>query len=167
MIVAIDPGNEQSAYVLLDGDRVVEHDKLDNAEMLQRIDRLSRASKNNCVVEMVASYGMAVGREVFETVYWIGRFCERWDSDCVAMLRNTAQRLVRRDVKMHLCGNNAAKDANLRAALLDRFGPGKERAVGTKKQPGPLYGISGDEWQALALAVTFRDLHVRKEEQHA
>jgi hypothetical protein len=40
--------------------------------------------------------------------------------------------------------------------LLDRFGPGREVAVGTKRAPGPLYGIKGDEWSALAVALTLQ-----------
>jgi hypothetical protein len=40
-----------------------------------------------------------------------------------------------------------AKDANIRQALIDKLG-----AVGTKKAPGPLYGISGHLWAALAVA---------------
>jgi hypothetical protein len=65
-------------------------------------------------------------------------------------------------VKMHLCGNTRAKDGNIRQALLDRFGPGKAIACGTKKQPGPLYGVSKDVWQALALAVTWSDQQILK-----
>jgi hypothetical protein len=41
-----------------------------------------------------------------------------------------------------------AKDPNVRQALLDKIGP-----VGTKKNPGPLYGVSGHGWSALAVAV--------------
>jgi hypothetical protein len=86
---------------------------------------------------------MAVGREVFETVFSIGR---------MAML--TDVRLVpRRDVKLHICGSPRAKDGNIRQALIDRFGP-----VGTKKAPGPLWGISKHRWAALAVAVTAFDL---------
>jgi hypothetical protein len=60
-----------------------------------------------------------------------------------------AELVFRRDVKLHLCGSARAKDPNIRQALLDRFGP-----VGTKKAPGPLYGVKSHIWSALAVAVT-------------
>ena len=94
---------------------------------------------------------MAVGAEVFETVYWIGRFAER-----AIQLDHAAERVFRRDVKLHLCGNSRAKDANIRQALIDRYG-GKEQAIGRKASQGPLYGLSGDCWSALAVAVTFAE----------
>jgi hypothetical protein len=58
---------------------------------------------------------------------------------------------------LQLCGSSRANDATIRQALLDRYGPGREKAVGTKANPGPLYGIKADLWQALALAVTYSD----------
>jgi hypothetical protein len=96
------------------------------------------------VVEMIASYGMPVGREVFETCLWIGRFIEAWNS--------SYSLLYRRNVKLHLCNSARAKDANVAQALRDRFGE-----KGTRKNPGVLYGIRGDEWAALAVAVTWWD----------
>jgi hypothetical protein len=93
-------------------------------------------------VEMIASYGMPVGREVFETCVWIGRFVQAWQP-------GAHEFVYRRDVKMYLCGSNRAKDGNIRQALLDLVGP-----QGTKKAPGPTYGLRGDEWAALAVAVT-------------
>jgi hypothetical protein len=54
-------------------------------------------------------------------------------------------------VKLHLCESVRANDSNIRAALIDRFGPGKEKAVGRKATPGPLFGLKGDEWSALAI----------------
>jgi hypothetical protein len=100
------------------------------------------------VVEQIESYGMAVGREVFETVHWSGRFTE-------AAHPLEVVQLPRREVKLALCHDSRAKDANIRAALIDRFGG--PSAIGRKASPGPLYGISRDVWSALAIAVTYAD----------
>ena len=159
--LAIDPGPEKSAIVLYDAElrTVMHHEIQDNATLLGRYERYWWADNEvtHCAIEMIASYGMAVGAEVFETCVWIGRFVERAES-----LGLVVTRLVRRDVKMHLCGVNNAKDANIRAALIDKFGPSREKAIGKKKTPGPLYGIHDDEWAALAVAVTFVETIVFK-----
>ena len=147
-ILAIDPGPTESAYVFYDGVRPTEFAKLSNEEMLYRCG-LNWDTEIVLVVEQVAAMGMSVGAEVFETVFWSGRFVQRWTGPW--------ERVKRHEVKMALCQNMRAKDANIRQALIDRFGPGKERAIGTKKAPGPLYGISGDRWSALAVAVTWLD----------
>lgn len=156
-VLAIDPGSEQSAYVLWDGARVWDHGKDENAGML---DNITTHHGSWChavlVVEQIASYGMAVGAEVFDTVWWSGRFHQAWRE-----AEHEAHRMPRREVKLHLCGSAKAKDANIRQALIDRFG-GKERAIGKKTAPGPLYGLKADEWQALALAVTWHDTHAEK-----
>lgn len=147
-IFSIDPGNENSAYVILENDEVIEANKVPNTVLLKTLQ--SNLPDGLLVVEQIACMGMAVGAEVFETVFWSGRFCEAWGM-------RPWMRLKRHQVKMHLCGNMRAKDANIRQALIDRFGPGKEKAIGTKRAQGPLYGISGDEWSALAIAVTVSD----------
>jgi hypothetical protein len=90
-------------------------------------------------IEMIASYGLPVGREVFETCLWIGRFMERLDKP--------TRLIYRKDVKLHLCNSPRAKDGNVRQALVDKYGK-----PGTKKNPGKLYGISGHLWAALAVA---------------
>lgn len=147
MILAIDPGTTQSGFVILDGDRVVSSGTLPNAEALA----LVAGHTGIVAIEMFASYGMSVGKEVFESVRWIGRFQQ-------ASLAPEAVRLVyRRDVKLHLCGNVRAKDPNIRQSLLDMFastGGGKTPQIGTKGQPGPLYGVTSHAWSALAVAVT-------------
>ncbi|WP_197497489.1 hypothetical protein [Cupriavidus sp. D384] len=141
-ILAIDPGTTESGWVLLDRDIVVMSGVMPNADV---VSMLAVGSKGpyTLAIEMIASYGMAVGREVFETCVWIGRFKQAWHSP-------EAVRLVyRRDVKLHLCGSPRAKDANIRQALLDLIGP-----QGTKKQPGPTYGVKSHAWAALGVAVT-------------
>lgn len=154
MILAIDPGPEQSAYVLYDNGTAVSHGKSPNGVLLDYV-RLIQFNggpfryADVVVIEMVASFGMPVGREVFETVFWIGVFAEACGI--------SFERVTRGAVKLHLCHSMRAKDSNVRQALLDRFG-GKEKAMGNKRSPGPLYGVSGDVWSALAVAVTYADM---------
>lgn len=74
---------------------------------------------------MVASYGMAVGKTVFDTCVWIGRFTE------LAKLQNIeVEYIYRKEEKINLCKSMKAKDSNIRQSLIDRFGE-----VGTKKNP--------------------------------
>jgi len=167
-ILAIDPGPVYSAYCLYDTEqrKPLEWDKVPNGEILTWLDHNGGELVDELVIEMVASYGMAVGATVFETCVWIGRFEECWRQNEILWTprshpKEVAQRsaargpkppprrIFRRDVKLHLCGQARAKDANIRQALLDRFGP-----KGTKADPGVLYGMSGDCWAALGVAVT-------------
>lgn len=147
-ILAIDPGTTESGWVLLRDGVPVRFGKDANDHVIGKVDILSERPDSTLAIEMVASYGMPVGAEVFETCVWAGRFIEAWGGGEV--------RVYRKDVKMHLCGQTRAKDGNVRQALIDRFG-GKDKAIGKKATPGPCYGMSGDVWQALALAVTVHD----------
>lgn len=156
-LYAVDPGYEQSALVVYDGRRVIEHVTQPNAALLQRISDRVRTSQHLLVIEQIASFGMPVGVEIFETVFWSGRFAQAWAGYHAEM---PVDRIKRQAIKLHLCGQPRAKDANIRQALIDRFGPSKERAIGKKATPGPLFGISGDEWAALAVAVTYWDLQL-------
>ena len=150
LLLAIDPGPEESAFVVLDGHQMCLKDKLPNLDMLRIVQDFGKKADNRCVIEKIASYGMAVGQEVFETVYWSGRFAEAFGAD-------RCERIPRLKVKMHLCHRPQANDSNIRQALIDRFGPGKERAIGKKSAPGPLYGVAGDVWAALAVGITWWD----------
>jgi hypothetical protein len=156
--LAIDPGNEESALLIYDTEAKVpwSWEKCPNEDALERID--ARASADTMAIEMVASYGMAVGASVFETCVWAGRFIERWMASYGMLVARPKEpiRVYRREVKLHICGTARAKDANIRQALIDRYG-GKQQAIGLKKTPGPLYGMTGDCWAALAVAVTVAD----------
>lgn len=162
-VFAIDPGYEQSAWVLWDGDRIWAHGIVPNSTLLGHF-TVDASDYTSVVLEQIESFGMAVGREVFETVFWTGRFFEAALSASVPHV----SRMPRKAVKLHLCQSARAQDTNIRTALVDRFG-GKVAAIGTKKAQGPLYGIKSHEWSALAIAVTWWDQHfaARTERQAA
>lgn len=166
MIFAIDPGNIESAYVIVQNDlsEVIEKGKVPNEELLERLywwlkeDRFKGANgveeSNYFAIEMIASYGMAVGATVFDTCVWIGKFANTIEqSDCEVTY------IYRKDEKMCLCHSMKAKDANIRQALIDRFGE-----VGTKKNPGYFYGFSKDRWAAMAVATVFHDMYLERAE---
>lgn len=159
IVLAIDPGTTHSAFVLLESDRPVAFGKLSNEELLAKLRSAQHgdgpfACADHVAIEMIASYGMPVGAEVFETCVWIGRFVEAW-SDAYTLV-------YRREVKLHLCGQARAKDPNVRQALIDRYG-GRDKAIGRKATPGPLYGIAADVWSALAIALTWSETHAAQE----
>ena len=183
-ILAIDPGPKESAWLLYDtqtrricGDAVIGP----NYKLLGLLPCYG-VPCHMMAIEMVACMGMAVGAEVFETAYWIGRFVDRWEH---FKGEGSAERIYRKDEKMCLCGSMQAKDANIRQALIDLFG-GESTAIGGKKcpkchgkgwvgvgrpictecqgskwklPPGPLFGLHDDLWSALAVVVTYAYLH--------
>jgi len=157
IVLAIDPGTTESAWVLYSARsrEVCRHAKQSNEDVA---DMLRQSPLSEIVVlEMVASYGKPVGQEVFDTCVWLGVFME-----CAR--GRVREKMFRRDVKRILCGTDLkVNDAVIRQRLIDMFGPGKEQAIGTKRAPGPLYGIKADEWQALALAVAFQERFDRRE----
>lgn len=160
-VLAIDPGNEQSAYCVLEDYKPVAFGKVPNVELLERIRRgVLFGGLNAAVIEMVASYGMAVGKEVFETCVWIGRFIQALD-DFRAI---RAQRIFRIEEKLALCHDSRAKDSNIRQALIDRFAKhDMKTGKGTKKNPDWFYGFAADVWQSYAVGVTWLDLQYGKE----
>lgn len=163
MIYAIDPGTTQSALVIYDQrmKAIVSATTLPNDQINQRLrERTPRFIGDTLVIEKVASFGMPVGAEVFETVWWSGRFAETWLRESKDFAR--FGQLTRNTIKTHLCRSVKAKDANIRQAILDRFGSEKAIAIGNKKNPGPLYGVVGHEFAALAVALTWVETVLEK-----
>jgi hypothetical protein len=152
-LYAVDPGTEQSALVILQDDRV-------EGTIYRNDDLLSHLGgpywDGHLVVEQIESYGMPVGREVFETVFWSGRFVEAWRQKVYNgqpwAHGRTWSLLPRKTVKMTLCGSPRAKDANIRQALIDRYG-----GPAVTRKGGRLAGIKSHCWAALALAVTYQE----------
>ncbi len=147
-IMAIDPGTTKSAYVLYDTDgrgRPIDSSILSNEDMKRE---LKSAHYDHLAIEMIKSYGNVMGDSLLTTCVWIGRFIEN---------SNTRHSLItRKEIVTRVCGMSQAKDKNVRQAMIDRFG-GKDRAIGKKATPGPLYGFKDDMWAALAVAVATQE----------
>ena len=159
-ILAIDPGNMESGYVLVEHDgkeirKVLDVGKVPNGEMYS----VFFSTYDHLAIEMVAGMGMPVGQEVFDTCFWIGRF---WEFATLYGVSHPPQKIFRREEKLYLCGRASAKDVNIRQALVDRYAPGEPNyGKGTKKNPGFFYGFAADMWAAMAVAVTYFDKYIR------
>lgn len=135
-VLGIDPGNKDSAFVLFDGQRVVDHGHWGNEALLKRLRaRTFGDEPYTTVIEQVEGFGKPVGTEIFETVFWSGRF---------AQASRPFDRVGRKQVKRHLCGRTNVKDQDVRRALFERFG-------------GFPDGFNGHKLSALAVALTWWD----------
>lgn len=146
-ILAIDPGQTRSGVVSYASGRVVWAcpDML-NGAVLAHLERGDIPDGQVLAIEtMQANYAATVGASVIDTLIWIGEFRHAWR----ARTGLEAQLLSRQAIKAALCaGNTRANDSGVRQALIDRLG-----APGTKRQPGPTYGVTSHAWSALAVAV--------------
>lgn len=168
-IFAIDPGTTESAFVIVADDlsEVYAKGKIPNEEMLDNIQKTLNAymrkdfldaKKLEVAIEMIASYGMAVGKETFETCVWIGRFYQLFDYYGIE-----PNLIYRMEERKTICHSPRANDSNITQALIDRFAPYTEnKGKGTKKNPGYFYGFKKDIWQAMAVAVTYHDLYMKE-----
>lgn len=160
MIFAIDPGPERSGWVQwgrqFDGMMPLGVGLIDSGADWENEDVLALARvashRDTILVEEVLPFECA-GRPIVHSIRFTGRLEEIAHS-----ARATFHVLPYHKVRVHLTGNPRAKESAVRAAVLERFGGSDKLAKGTKKEPGPLYGISGHAWSALALALAHIDL---------
>lgn len=147
-VLAVDPGNFQTAYCLLNGDKkILGFGKLENDAFRTRYSNLLKlpVPPTTVAIEMIASYGLSVGASVFETCVFIGELKELARGWAPVVL------VPRLEVKLAICKSPKGNDSTIRTALIDDFGP-----PGTKKAPGATFGVCSDVWAALALAETVR-----------
>lgn len=161
MILAIDPGNVQSGFCLLNEYNAypVNVGKKPNAEVREYLNYIYHTMKiDGIAIENVESYGMPVGREVFDTCIEIGRLTQ-----LAEQYGWPVQYIYRHEEKLNLCNSARANDTTIKHALVDRFAPGEPNyGKGTKKNPGWFYGFSNDMWSAYAVGVTYIDLYIKK-----
>lgn len=172
-ILAIDPGPVRSAYAFMDDFGKPRTGHLLNADLELQLAAYAPNTRH-LVIESVAHMGMPVGKDVFDTIWQAGRFSAIWHGPWSA--------IDRPHVKLAVCGLTSATDANVRQAVIDAYG-GELRAIGGRKcprchgkawtgrkhepcadcaespgwaaVPGPLHGVSGDVWSALAVGIAY------------
>lgn len=138
--LAIDPGPNESAFVLYDGQRIIDHGHVGNEYLRRRLRQKGFGTEPyTTVIEQISMGGMVAGAEIFETCFWSGRFAEA---------SRPFERVKRTTVKRHLCGRTATGDKDVRRAILARVG-------------GVPAGFAGHKFSALAVAITWLDQQVK------
>lgn len=161
-ILSIDPGNIETGYAVINANskEPLCFGKVNNRLLEYKIrDDLFLDPKGYplnidlVVIELVRSYGMAVGQSVFDTCIQIGRFAVLCEQKKYAV-----DYIPRKEYVTEFCGSSRAKDGNVIQYLIDRFAPDTpNRGKGSKKEPGWFYGFKADVWQAYALGVYMAD----------
>ena len=155
LILGIDAGTWQSGFVFYNTEKhsLGRHGVIENDALLKLIREMELWPDDRVAIEKICTYGMTVGQSVLDTAVWNGRFYQR----VLDVHGKETAMIPRIDVKMFLCKDSRAKDKNVRRAILDLFpavGGGKTPEIGTKSQPGPLYGVKSHVWSALGIALT-------------
>lgn len=158
-ILGIDAGNEYTGYCLVNENlKPIQFGKIYNNDFLKMINEGKFNKVHYVAMERIQSYGMAVGKTVFDTEFWNGRFYEALD-----FMTNAEKYFIyRKDEKLNLCGSMKANDSNIRRALIDRFAEHDfKNGKGTKKNPDIFYGFKADIWSGFAIATTLHDTKLK------
>lgn len=141
LIIGIDPGTKQSAFVEWDGSFITGLGVKPNIEVLRYLRSIDRRA---CVVfESVQNYGMVIGKSTFDTVFWTGRLFQV-ARDVVGPTQ--VSRLPRRAVKKYLGLGPGAGDKDVKAAILRRL----------ERNPEDWHGrLNSHKVAALAIAITW------------
>jgi hypothetical protein len=153
MVLGVDPGEKNSAYVLwrYDIGQVIGFGELPNTELIARLREPFRLWCDKIAVEVIRGYGLRTGNETYLSCQWAGRFLEAYESRGAQGFE--VQRKTKQGYVHHFCGHDGAGDTGLYAALKDRFGD-----PGTKKAPGIMYGLKSTHLRAaFAVAVFIAD----------
>lgn len=163
-VIAIDPGPVTSAMVEIDpiDQSILGKEIMDNWDLLKILEHPTKSDE--LAIEDMSPMGKTTGRTVFNTLKWIGRFqqafVQGYEEEKCALI-------TRVEVKLKMCDSIICNDRDIRQAVIDYYtkitppsllGGGKTPLVGTKKNPGPLFGVARDLWQAIAVGLAYIDI---------
>jgi len=146
LVLGVDPGSSESGYALVNPQYGCwEAGKIANETLLDRL-ALGQVRPVAVAIESIQSYGMAVGRSIFETCYQIGAILEVCRQASIPTYLYPRQEYARA-----ICGSVKVTDSILRQALLLRFGD--------DGKGGPLHLLRGntDKRSAFSVAVYHLD----------
>lgn len=158
LVLGIDPGTYTHGITVYDtgAERVLWSNPaacLDDVRKAVRLwDDIVPSERAIVVIERVESYGIA-GGDLIVTAENGGRIAEA----ALSITGNEAQWMTRREVCQQFGISGKGKDAQVRQACLLRHGRTAADAVGSKKAPGPLYGVTSHAWQALGLVLAWHE----------
>lgn len=150
LVLGIDPGPTSSGLVMYSpADEVVAwaESAASLSDVRQAMDSMSRGDL--VLIERVESYGIP-GNSLLDTAEVVGRLREYGEGRGLRV-----EVMTRREVCRQLDVTGGGKDRQVREVCLALHGRERSVAVGTKRQPGPLYGVSGHAWQALGLVLAW------------
>jgi len=157
IVLSLDPGNIESAFILWDGDKeiMLNKDKIPNIELKSKLFELTKQVEI-VLIEYISSYHMPVGQSIFDVACWCGIFkeiCESYDVKVKFVFRPS--------IKMHHAhALRKVNDAVINSILREKYGEDN-----TIKKPNKVYWnvfvekakgnkyMSGDLWAAFALAT--------------
>lgn len=153
-VIAIDPGNNQSALCIIDANtlRPLKIMLAENNEVRNFIRELQTDEFDYAAIEMLQSYGNLIGKDILDTAVWIGRFYEVLKRKLV----KDPTMIYRKEEALHICQSARAGDTEIRRALIDRFCTHDFRTGrGTIKNPDFFKGFKKDLWAAYAVGLTY------------
>jgi len=154
LVLCIDPGPEQSGYVLVQDGKVIEGGHICNEEVLDLSTWAGEPrfqAPTTVIIEWLSCYGSMIGQTVLRTAEMCGRVRER-----LRLFYEPVKyiELTRPEVCRRLTGKTRSiTKAVIRRAVIDIMGE-----VGTKPKPGPLYIMrkaGPHAWDALALFAAY------------
>ncbi len=148
-ILCVDPGAKYSGVAYLEnGALKYSESQMNNYELISRLECLS--GKGAVAMEEFESWKLRINQATFKAIFWSGRFFEAsaWPVGLY----------TRKEVKIFMLGSVGVGSTNaaIRKAVLSLYpktGGGQTPQIGTKRKPGPLYGLSGHAVQALAVGI--------------
>lgn len=102
--------------------------------------------RGDLAIEVMRYYGRKVGQETFQTCEWIGVFKDRWKGRRI-------HETTHPETGQRVCMSATANDGQIWESICFQFAGDRKAAIGTRKSPGPLYGIKSHARMALATAL--------------
>lgn len=139
-IVGVDPGDKRSAYVLLVDGYPSEHGWTQNETLLQMLSE-DYVGFGILAIETLHPRGELASRQAMETQLWAGRFIQ------ATVKASGGQRrfiqVAEYDSRCAVTGRTNATNAQVRQALLDKFGDTRQEPCGNCHSGGVVMGTRG------------------------